>query len=123
MNKIFSKLGFRKQDEMEITISLKSIKLAWIYTVVFLICWVLYCNYKTKTFGEELNLIPLFLLITQNLVLVASQLVYKRNLTKGNDNDDNNNRNRNNNSNNLYVVLFGVIFLAIITLGTFTFFI
>lgn len=118
MNKIFLKLGFRKQDEMETTIALKSIKLAWAYTVAFLICWALYCSYRTRTFGEELNRTPLFLLITQNLILATSQFIYKCNLTKV-DSDDND-ENINNNNNNLYVVLFGVIFLAIITFGIFT---
>lgn len=32
MKKLLSKVGFHKQDEMEATIYLKSVKLAWGYT-------------------------------------------------------------------------------------------
>lgn len=35
---------FRKMDEMEKEISLKSIKIAWSYTVIFLFVWSI-CEY------------------------------------------------------------------------------
>lgn len=62
----------RKMDEMEMSISLKAIKWAWAYTVLFLVIWVIYSYIKTKTFG-----LPFFLLITQNLVLNAIQYFLK----------------------------------------------
>ena len=67
----------RKMDEMEMSISLKAIKWAWAYTILFLVVWVIYNYYQTKTFG-----LAFFLLITQNLVLVAIQLYLKWNLGK-----------------------------------------
>lgn len=33
---------FRKMDEMEREISLKSINIAWFYTVIFLFAWAIY---------------------------------------------------------------------------------
>jgi len=32
----------RKMDEMEMAISLKAVRFAWFYTVVFLFIWVMY---------------------------------------------------------------------------------
>lgn len=62
---------------MEMSISLKSIKWAWAYTVLFLAIWVVYNYIKTKTFG-----LAFFLLITQNLVLIAIQYYLKWELGK-----------------------------------------
>lgn len=67
----------RKMDEMEMSISLKAIKWAWAYTVLFLAIWVI-CNYiQTRTFG-----LSFYLLITQNLVLIAIQTFLKWKLEK-----------------------------------------
>lgn len=77
MRKLFSMLGFTKADEMEKSIQLKSIRFAWIYTLLFLIAWSLYESYKVYRFNEPLNSTPSFLLISQNLVLIFSQLFFR----------------------------------------------
>mgnify|MGYP000956183729 CR=1 FL=1 len=67
----------RKMDEMEMSISLKAIKWAWAYTVLFLAIWVIYDYIQTRTFGLEF-----FLLITQNIILTAIQSFLKWKLGK-----------------------------------------
>ena len=49
-------------DEMEMAISLKAVRLAWFYTVVFLFIWVMYDFIKVGSFNENP---AFFLLITQ----------------------------------------------------------
>ena len=39
----------RKMDEMELSINLKAIKLAWFYTVVFVFIWMTYDWVKNAT--------------------------------------------------------------------------
>ena len=56
----------KKMDEMEMSVSLKAIKGAWAYTILFLAIWVIYDYIQTRTWG-----LAFFLLITQNLVLRA----------------------------------------------------
>lgn len=69
----------RKMDEMEMTISLNAIKLAWVYTVVFLFIWIAYDFIIKGSFNEN----PAFiLLITQNMIYIGSQLYLKRKMTK-----------------------------------------
>lgn len=57
----------RKMDEMELSISLKAIKWAWFYTVMFLFIWAVY-DYFIKGY---LNSPALFLLITQNTIYLG----------------------------------------------------
>lgn len=83
MKKIFSRLGFTKADEMEKSIQIKSIRFAWIYTVLFLIAWSIYENYKVYRFNEPLNSTPSFLLISQNFVLIVSQLFFRQRMVGG----------------------------------------
>ena len=65
----------RKMDEMEMAITLKAIRLAWLYTVVFLFIWIIYDYIKVGSFNENP---AFFLLITQNIILLSSQLYLKR---------------------------------------------
>lgn len=67
----------KKMDEMEMCISLKAIKWAWAYTVLFLAIWVVYDFIQTRTFG-----VSFILLITQNLILVGIQYFLKWKLGK-----------------------------------------
>ena len=67
----------KKMDEMELSISLKAIKWAWAYTILFLAIWVIYDYTQTRIFG-----LASFLLITQNLVLIAIQSFLKWKLGK-----------------------------------------
>ena len=69
----------RKMDEMELAISLKAIRLAWFYTIVFLFVWVSYDFIKKGSFNES----PAFiLLITQNIILISTQLYLKKKMRK-----------------------------------------
>ena len=67
----------RKMDEMELALSLKAIKIAWFYTVVFLFVWTLFDYIKTGSFT-----LALFLLISQNLVYLASLFYLKQKMVK-----------------------------------------
>lgn len=62
----------RKMDEMEMSISLKAIKCAWTYTIVFLAVWLIYNFIHTGNIG-----LAGFLLITQNFVLISVQFFLK----------------------------------------------
>lgn len=42
---------FRKMDEMEREISLKSVRVAWFYTVIFLFVWGIYQYLNTSKWG------------------------------------------------------------------------
>ena len=66
-----------KMDEMEMSISLKAIKWAWGYTILFLAIWVIYDYIQTRTLGFEF-----LLLISQNLVLMGFQMFSKWKLGK-----------------------------------------
>ena len=57
----------KKMDEMEMSISLKSIKWAWFYTVLFLFGWTIYDLIIHDTFNSPAS----FLLVTQNLIYLA----------------------------------------------------
>lgn len=69
----------RKMDEMEMTISLSAIKLAWVYTVVFLFIWIAYDFIIKGSFNENP---AFFLLITQNMIFIGNQLYLKRKMIK-----------------------------------------
>ena len=62
----------KKMDEMEMSISLKAIKWAWAYTILFLVIWDIYDYIQTGTFG-----LANFLLITQNLVLNGNSIFFE----------------------------------------------
>lgn len=64
---------FRKMDEMEKEISIKSVRIAWFYTVIFLFIWSTYQYLNTSEWG-----VPFFLLTTQNIVLLATQFIFKK---------------------------------------------
>ncbi|HGG0416127.1 TPA: hypothetical protein ACJFE8_000878 [Clostridium sporogenes] len=70
----------RKMDEMEMYISLKSIKIAWFYTIVFLFIWLVYEHITTSKFG-----LPFVLFITQNVILIISQLILKHRMLGKNE--------------------------------------
>lgn len=64
-------------DEMEMNMSLKSIKWAWSYTVVFLFIWTIYDFIVTKSTG-----LAFILLISQNLILLGTQSILKWKMEK-----------------------------------------
>lgn len=67
----------RKMDEMEMSISLKSVRWAWFYTVMFLVIWVIFDWIQNRNMGLQF-----FLLITQNLVLLGTQTFLKWKMSK-----------------------------------------
>ena len=64
-------------DEMELSITLKAIKWAWAYTILFLAIWVFYEYTQTRIFG-----LAFILLISQNLVFIGIQSFLKWKLGK-----------------------------------------
>lgn len=69
----------KKQDEMEMYITLKSVRIAWAYTILFLLVWSVYGVIQTGRLG-----LPFFLMISQNTVFFCAQLIFRRRLTAGN---------------------------------------
>jgi hypothetical protein len=65
--------GFRKMDEMEKYITLKCLKITYAYTIIFLFIWVVIEYIINRTTSN----LTFFLLITQNLVLIFSQVYFK----------------------------------------------
>lgn len=68
----------RKMDEMELSISLRAIKWAWFYTVLFLFAWTMYDYIKYEVFNSR----AFFLLITQNIIYLTINQFLKWKLSK-----------------------------------------
>lgn len=69
----------RKMDEMEMEISLKVVKWAWFYTVVFLFIWTTYDFIKVGSFSDS----PAFiLLISQNLIRLFIEQYLKQKVSR-----------------------------------------
>ncbi|MEA4924298.1 hypothetical protein SDC9_172927 [bioreactor metagenome] len=62
----------KKADEMEMYITLKSIKIAWLFTVIYLLVWSVYDTLKTSQIG-----LPLILLLAQNVVFYTCILFFR----------------------------------------------
>ncbi len=56
--------GFRKMDEMEMSINLKAVRLAWGYSSLFLLVWIIY---DWLTAGSYNGMA--FILMTSQLVI------------------------------------------------------
>ena len=67
----------RKMDEMELEINLKSVRITHIFTMFFLIVWVVYNWITYSTLG-----LPFILLLSQNIVLLVSYLFMKWSMGK-----------------------------------------
>ena len=83
MKKLLKALGFSKPDEMEQSIQLQSIWLTWLYSVVFLGIWSIYECTAGGIKNGRINFLPLILLLSQNVVMYLSQLLYRASMTKG----------------------------------------
>ena len=87
---------FGKADEMEKHIQLKSMRWAWAYTTFFLLVWSLYAlylmnesgNFLLWSFNENGNLLPIILLLSQSLIWLFSQLIYRALANRGNKDDE-----------------------------------
>ena len=82
MNHIFTKLGFRKPDEMEKAILFRAQRNAYIFLVITLVAWSLYESYNVYIHHSRLNLFPCFLLVTALIIQTLSQLIMTRNAVK-----------------------------------------
>lgn len=105
MKKLFKALGFRKSDEMDVSIQLKSIRISWAFGIICLAVWSFYENYVAHANNMSINFIPSALLVSQGLILALSQLILHKSASKG---DDENNP--------AMWQLLGVIFIAIVIL-------
>ena len=76
-------MGFKKADEMEMSIQLKAVRWAWLYTVIFLGVWAVYDKITTGDGG-----LPFILLLSQNVVLSSLVLYYRHKMTKINPGED-----------------------------------
>ncbi len=63
----------RKMDETKMAISLKAVKWAWLYTLVFLLVWIIYDYIKIGNF----NFLAFILLISQNLIRMGIEKYLK----------------------------------------------
>ncbi len=63
--------GFRKMDEMEMSINLKVIRLAWVYCLLFLLVWIGYDWMKIGLFNGIA-----FILLTSQLVVYWAVLLF-----------------------------------------------
>ncbi|MEG2094107.1 MAG: hypothetical protein RRY80_07325 [Lachnospiraceae bacterium] len=82
MKKTINKLGFRKMDEMEKNIALKSQRIALVYVIIALLIWSFYETYKVYAYQTTLNILPCFLLVSTSWVLIISQLLLKKKAVK-----------------------------------------
>ncbi len=65
---------------MEMFITLKSIKIAWLFTIIYLLVWSVYDTVKTSQPG-----LPLILLIFQNMVFYACLLYFRHTMAGSNE--------------------------------------
>lgn len=70
--------GFRKQDEMGKSINLRAMRVAWLYSSVFLLVWVGYDWIKNGTF----NNLAFILMMSQAVVFWASNILLSWKLGK-----------------------------------------
>ena len=84
MKRLLHAMGFRRADEMEKSIQLKSMRWAWAYTTLFLLVWVFY----NLLIAETVSLLPVMLFITQQLVLSLAQLIYRARMSGGGDDEE-----------------------------------
>ena len=77
MKGLFKKLGFRRQDEMEMEITLKSLRWAYIYSIRALAIWAFY---ELITMGVGW---PFIILVSQNLVFIITRLIYTIKMSGG----------------------------------------
>jgi hypothetical protein len=90
MKKLLKALGldFSKPDEMDQSIQLQSIRMTWLYSVVFLAVWCIYEYTAGGINNGRINFLPLILLFSQAIVLYLSQLLYRAGMTKGTEDEE-----------------------------------
>lgn len=74
MSKYFRKLGFRNSDDMEMKITIKSIKWSWIYMMIFLAVWSVIYAIK----AQEIPMVQVALMLTGEILFFALQWIFTR---------------------------------------------
>jgi len=69
MNKYIRKLGFRGSDELEMRVTIKSIKYSWIYVMLFLAGWAVLSAFK----DSEIPMVQIALILTSELLFLGLQ--------------------------------------------------
>ena len=87
MKNLLARLKAFLPDEMERSIRLKSIQWSWLFSLIFLMIWMLSDSHQTRTQGDPLNLLPGLLLNAQLIIVVLCQLVYRARLLKGSEDE------------------------------------
>ncbi len=80
MKKFFRKFGFRRSDEMEQEIALKSLRWSALYSALALFALTVYDTVSTGNAGWAF-----FILITQSLVFWVAHFVFTRKMGGGRD--------------------------------------
>ncbi|WP_312093804.1 hypothetical protein [Aminipila sp.] len=71
---------FRQEDEMDKYIALKSLKISYWFTVLFLLVWAIIDLVKGNRYS-----VALALFCSQNVLLVFFDRYYRRKLSEGNE--------------------------------------
>ncbi len=74
MNKYIRKLGFRDSDEMEMKVTLRAMKYAWLYAMAFIACWSVVYAFR----HEEIPFVHVTLMITSYLLYFAMQWYFTK---------------------------------------------
>lgn len=72
---------FKKADEMEMAISFKSMRLAWIFANLTLFVWLIISRLN----DSDTYLILFLIIAAQNIIFYSSKLIMTRRMTKGSD--------------------------------------
>ena len=75
MNKYIRKLGFRSSDEMEMKVTIRAIRVAWFYVIIFLLGWAVInaINVSDGKGDIRVSLIIVALVFTAELLYFALQ--------------------------------------------------
>jgi len=68
---------------MEMYITLKSVRIAWVFTVIYLLVWSVYDYINTSQLG-----LPIILLLAQMAVFWTCQLYFRRRMEGSNEEQD-----------------------------------
>ncbi len=82
MKKYLRKLGFRNSDEMEMRVTIKSIKVSWTYMMVFLAVW----SILSAINSGEIPMVQISLILTGELLYFALQWWYTRKEVRDDEN-------------------------------------
>ncbi len=78
MNKYVRKLGFRSSDELEMRVTISSIKYSWIYVMLFLAGW----SVLSAIDKAEIPMIQISLILTAELLFLALQWWFTKKVIK-----------------------------------------